>query len=270
MPVSRNNPKIKQIRQLLAHRKVRETTGLCVIEGIHHVGEAIEAHVQVEYICYAPDVLESDFARRLIDEQERLGTPCLAVDSNTFTSLAEKENPQGILVVAHQPSLLLENINPQTFKWGVALVAPQDPGNIGTILRTIDAVSASGLILLDDPANNQHCADPFHPSSVRASMGTIFWYPVVQAKFSEFVQWAKNNGYILYGTSAHANLDFRQANRFSLPMILLMGSERQGLTPFQSSVCDKMLRIPMHGRASSLNLAVATGVMLYQISGSLQ
>lgn len=267
--VSRNNPKIKQIRQLLAHRKEREVTGLFVAEGIHHVGEAIEAHAQVEYLCYAPELLKSEFALKLVHQQEQNGTVCLEMDGETFASLAGKENPQGIMAVVHQRQYLLSDLHPDTFRWGVACVAPQDPGNIGTILRTIDSVGANGLLLLDDPANHQHCADPYHPSAVRASMGAIFWHPLVVAKYADFVMWAKQNSYRIYGTSAHASQDYRQMERFEPPLILLMGSERDGLTPNQSAVCDHMLKLPMHGRVSSLNLAVATGVMLYHMLDKL-
>lgn len=264
--LSRNNPKVKQIRQLLGQRKERDSTGLFAVEGIRHVGEAVAAHASVEYLCYAPDLLTSDFAHLLIHNQSQLGIPCLAVDSDTFTGLAGKDNPQGIVAVVRQPRLPLDSLTRENLKWGVALVAPQDPGNIGTILRTIDAVGASGLLLLDDPANDQYSADPYHPNSVRASMGAIFWYPLVSATFSEFVEWVKANGFKIYGTSAHATQDYLQIERFEQPLILLMGSERQGLTASQSDICDVMLRIPMQGRVTSLNLAIATGVMLYSIS----
>ncbi len=266
---SRNNPKIKQIRQLLGQRKEREAAGLFVVEGIRHVGEAITAHAHVEYICYAPDLLSSDFARQLIQEQSQLGIPCFAVDGDTFANLAGKDNPQGIIAVVRQPHKKLDTLSPINFPWGIALVAPQDPGNIGTILRTIDAVGASGLLLLDDPANEQYCTDPYHPSCVRASMGSIFWYPVVSATFSEFENWVKASGYKVIGTSAHATQDYRQIEHIERPIILLMGSEREGLTPHQSAICNLLLRIPMQGRVTSLNLAVAVGVMLYSISDKL-
>ncbi len=266
---SRENPKIKQIRQLLNHRKERLGSGLFVVEGIHHVGEAIEAHAAVEYICYAPQLLSSEFARQLIDEQSHHGTVCYAVSSDTFSSLAGKDNPQGILAVVHQRHTSLEHLSAGNFPFGVALVAPQDPGNIGTILRTLDAVGASGLLLLDDPDSDQYSADPFHPSSVRASMGAIFWYPLVSASFLEFSHWAKGNGFTIYGTSAHAAQDYRQVKTYTRPLVLLMGSERQGLTPAQSAACDVTLSIPMKGRATSLNLAIASGVMLYAIFDKL-
>jgi RNA methyltransferase, TrmH family len=267
---SRSNPKIKQVRQLLGQRKERERSGLFVAEGIRHVGEAVEAQARVEYICYAPDILTSDFAYKLIDEQSQREIPCYAVDKDTFTGMAGKENPQGILAVIRIPHSKLDSLSVREFPWSVALVAPQDPGNIGAILRTIDAVGASGLLLLDDPSSNQYSADPYHPSSVRASMGSIFWYPLITADFSEFVHWVRANGIKVYGTSAHATQDYRQVGRFERPLVLLLGSEREGLTPAQSAVCDMLLKIPMQGRVTSLNLAIATGLMLYTISDRME
>lgn len=262
---SRSNPKIKQVRQLLGQRKEREKSGLFVAEGIHHVGEAIAAHARVEYICYTPDLLNSDFAYKMIDEQAQHGIPCLAVDGDTFAGVAGKENPQGILAVIHKSHVKLDSLSAKDFPWGVALVAPQDPGNIGAILRTIDAVGASGLLLLDDPSNNQYSTDPYHPSCVRASMGSIFWRPLISANFSDFLGWERANGIKIYGTSAHAAQDYRQIEHFERPLVLLMGSEREGLKPSQSAVCDAVLSIPMQGRVTSLNLAIATGLMLYTI-----
>jgi TrmH family RNA methyltransferase len=267
---SRSNPKIKQVRYLLGQRKERERSGLFVAEGIRHVGEAVAAHARIEYICYAPDLLNSDFAYKVVDEQAQNGIPCLAVDGDTFTGMAGKENPQGILAVIHIPQLKLDWLTAKDFPWGVALVAPQDPGNIGAVLRTIDAVGASGLLLLNDPTNKQYSSDPYHPSCVRASMGSIFWYPLILANFSDFIHWGTANGIMIYGTSAHAAQDYRQIERFERPLVLLMGSEREGLTASQSAMCDVMLRIPMQGRVTSLNLAIATGLMLYTIFDQIE
>lgn len=263
--LSRSNPKIKQLHHLLNQRKYRQSSSLFAVEGIRHVGEACEAHAGVEYILYAPDMLNSEFALTLIDEQAKMGVPAYAVEGEVFTSLASKDNPQGIMAVVRQSRTPLETLAASSFNWGVALVAPQDPGNIGSILRTVDAVGASGLMLLDDPDNQQFSADPYHPSSVRASMGSIFWYPLVSATFSSFAAWVRANGCHVYGTSAHASLDYRQVERFKRPSILLMGSERQGLTAGQSAICEQLLSLPMRGRVTSLNLAIATGVMLYHM-----
>jgi TrmH family RNA methyltransferase len=96
-------------------------------------------------------------------------------------------------------------------------------------------------------------------------MGSIFWYPLISANFSDFVVWVRTNGVKIYGTSAHTAQDYRQVDPFEQPMVLLMGSEREGLTPSQSAACDVMMKIPMQGRVTSLNLAIATGLLLYTI-----
>jgi TrmH family RNA methyltransferase len=254
----RNNPKIKQIRTL-RQRKGRDETGLFLVEGIRHIGEAVEARAQIETLCYAPGLLTSTFAKELVETQQASGTLCLALEAEVFTSLADKENPQGLLAVVHKPTWTLNQLNPENFPWGVALLAPQDPGNIGTILRTLDAVGASGLLLLENSA------DPYHPSAVRASMGALFWYPVVQTSFVDFIRWAKAKSYTIYGTSAHGSTDYRSVEHYQLPLILLLGSEREGLSPEQAGQCDRLLRLPMRGRVTSLNLAVAAGVMLYDM-----
>jgi len=261
---SRSNSLARQVRGL-RHPKERHSSGLFLIEGIRHVGEAVEAaktglkYIQLEFICYSPGLLTSEFANQLIQDQIALGTPCHSFSNEVFASLADKENPQGILAVARQNKADLSTIQPGDFPWLVALVAPQDPGNIGTILRTIDAVGASGLLLLDNSA------DPYHLSSVRASMGALFWHPVIRASFDEFAVWVKSHRYSVYGTSAHASMDYRLVNHYFRPLVLLMGSEKEGLSAGQAAVCQQMIRLPMQGRASSLNLAVATGIMLYEI-----
>ncbi len=260
---SRNNPKIKQVRAL-RQRKARQESRLFLVEGIRHVGEAIQAGAVIQAIYYAPELLKSEFAIKLIQEQAQAGVMCYATSVDVFDALAEKENPQGILAVAQQPDYRLDGLSPQNFPWGVALVAPQDPGNLGTILRTIDAVGASGLLLLESSV------DVYHASAVRASMGTLFWYPVVPATFAAFTAWVGQYAYHVYGTSAHAVTDYREVRAYVKPRILLLGSEREGLTPEQTAICEQLVRLPMDGRATSLNLAVAAGVMLYAMRASDQ
>jgi TrmH family RNA methyltransferase len=253
---SRSNPKIKQVRAL-RERKARQAKGLFMVEGIRHVGEAVEAGATLEAIYYAPDLLDSEYARNLVGRQSEAGVPCYPITAEVFNSLADKENPQGILAVARQPEIQLGDLTPENFPWAVVLITPQDPGNVGSILRTIDAVGASGILLLDGGV------EAYHPAAVRASMGTLFWHPVASASFAEFAGWAKGYKYHIYGTSAHGSLDYDEVPAYATPRILLMGSERQGLTAEQAALCELVIRLPMRGRATSLNLAVAAGVMLY-------
>jgi RNA methyltransferase, TrmH family len=139
----------------------------------------------------------------------------------------------------------------------VALVSPQDPGNVGTILRTMDAVDADALFLLDGGV------ELYHPTVVRASMGTLFWKPVVQTSFNKFIEWARGNDMQLIATSAKADMDYRSLNP-KTPWVLVLGNEQKGLSPEQSAACDVTVSLPMQGRVSSLNLSVAAGVLLYQ------
>ena len=256
---SSSNPLVKQIRSL-RQRKGRGKADLFLVEGIHHVGAVIEAGWEIETLLFSPDQLTSDYAHRLIDDvKSRNSVRCVAMTADIFSSLAEKENPQGIAAIVRQRHLSLEDISPKNCNIGVALVSPQDPGNVGTILRTMDGVGADALFMLDGGV------DPYHPSCVRASMGSIFWKPFVQVSFILFYQWARSNGYCLVGTSAHAKTDFRDFRFGSMPTILLLGSEQKGLSQDQMKMCDLTLSMPMNGRVSSLNLAVAAGILLYSM-----
>lgn len=260
---SLSNPKIKQARAL-RQRKQRDATGLFLVEGLFHIGEALAAQAPIEYLCYAPDLLEGDFARQLIDRARAEGLTCYETIADVLGSVAEKENPQGVIAVVRERRVELAALTPQNFPWGVAIVSPQDPGNVGAILRTIDAVGASGLILLDNGV------DPYHPTAVRASLGSIFWYPIVSASFEEWAHWARQQGYHIYGTSAKGSVNYQEVEVYERPLIVLMGSEREGLSREQAAICPRLVRLPMHGHVSSLNLAVATGVMLYAMLEKLR
>ena len=140
----------------------------------------------------------------------------------------------------------------------VALDSVADPGNLGTIMRTHDAVGGEGIILLDQST------DPYDPSAARASMGALFTQSLVKASFAQFREWKQQVGVPVIGTSDAAAVDYT-AYRYPARMVLLMGSERQGLQDHHLALCDEVVSIPMAGRSDSLNLAVATAVVLYEI-----
>jgi TrmH family RNA methyltransferase len=249
--ISLSNPLIKQARAL-RQKKIRAETGLFLVEGIHHVGEAVEAGWEFHSVFYAPDLLTSPFAREML---ARLPISPQSVSVPVMESLADKENPQGILAVVRQRNITLVNAKP--FMFAAALVSPQDPGNVGTVLRTLDAVGADTLFLLEGGV------ELYHPTVVRASMGTLFWKPVVQASFNDFIAWARRGNYQLIGTSAKADVNY-QTLVPQTPWILLLGSEQKGLLREQTAACDVIVSLPMQGRVSSLNLAVAAGILLYE------
>lgn len=250
---SLSNPLIKQARAL-HQKKARAESGLFLVEGIHHVGEAITAGWELESVIYAPELLTSDFARKLI---ARLPAKAQPVSAQVMESLADKENPQGILAVVQKRQAQLSSVT--QLDTAVALVSPQDPGNVGTILRTMDAIGADALFLLDGGV------ELYHPTVVRSSMGTIFWKPIVQTSFEEFVGWARERHCQLIGTSAHGDVEY-QTFVPDFPWVLVLGNEQKGLSSEQTKACDVTVSLPMKGRVSSLNLAVAAGVLLYQYS----
>lgn len=256
---SLSNHLIKQARAL-REKKARDESGLFLVEGIHHVGEALEAGWDVESILYAPDLLTSSFARDLISRHSSRTQP---VSAHVMESLAGKENPQGIIAVVHQKQAQFSDL--KSTSTAVALVSPQDPGNVGTILRTLDAVGGEALFLLDSQSGSRGSMELYHPTVIRASMGTIFWKPIVHSSFDDFVQWARNGGYQLIGTSAHGDVGY-QTLVPKPPWVLILGNEQKGLSPEEMTVCDVTVSMPMKGRVSSLNLAVAAGVLLYQFT----
>jgi len=256
---SLSNPLIKQARAL-HQKKARLGSGTFLVEGIHHVGEAVQAGWEVDSILYAPELLTSSFARDLIT---RMGAASQPVSTPVMESLADKDNPQGILAIVRQKQTRIDELKlsdapgAQPIRWAAALVSPQDPGNVGTILRTLDAVGADALFLLDGGV------ELYHPTVIRSSMGTIFWKPVIQTSFDEFVTWARNGKYQLIGTSARGDVGY-QTLIPETPWILVLGNEQKGLSTAQTNACDVAVSLPMKGRVSSLNLAVAAGVLLYQ------
>jgi len=253
---SLSNPLVKQARAL-RQRKVRAASGLFLVEGLHHVGSALEAGWDIEYLIYAPDLLTGDFVQTLLDNARRSGLVLQPVSAKVINSLTEKENPQGVLALVKQRQLHLSDL--QAIQSAVALISPQDPGNVGTILRTIDAVGADTLFTLDGGV------DLYHPTCVRASMGTLFWKPVVQAGFDEFVAWSRGKNVQLVGTSARAQRDYHEISLENSPWVLVLGSEQKGLSDEQIGACDLTVSMPMRGRVSSLNLAVAAGILLYAL-----
>lgn len=255
---SPSNPLIKQARAL-RQKKARDESGLFLVEGILHTGEAAAAGWNIETLLVCPQRLKSDYGNELVERLAAQKTPILTVSETAFESFAEKEHPAGIAALVRQKHLPLEQFPP--FALAVALVSPQDPGNIGTILRSIDAAGADGLLLLDGGA------DPYHPSTIRASMGSLFWKPFISTTFADFAAWAKKGAFQVLGTSAHATTSLRAVQLNDRPTILLLGSEQKGLSPQQLSLCSQQLSLPMRGRASSLNLAVAAGIFLYQLKG---
>lgn len=251
------NQKVKFIRKL-EQKKFRQESGLYFIEGLRTVGEAIQTRAPIDSLVIAPELLVSDFGQSLLAEPYAQNTKRIEVSTEIYKKIAHKDGPQGIGAIVQQHWTPLESLQVDADDVWVALDAIADPGNLGTIMRTAEAVGASGVILLGNST------DPFDPGAVKASMGAIFSLSLAQSDWDNFNRWQKANNLMLVGTSDKATLDYQQIE-YQRPLGLLMGSERHGLTEEMIDSCDRMARIPMLGRSDSLNLAVATAVMLYEI-----
>ena len=257
MITSLANERIKFIRRL-QERKARQESGLFFLEGLRLVAEALQVGTAVEQLVAAPDLLRSEFGQDLVARSRSTGVDVLEVSAEVFARLSNKEGPQGLAAVVHQRWVQLDQVQLNPGRPWVALDAVADPGNLGTIMRTNDAAGGDGVILLD------HSTDPYDPSAVRASMGALFDQQIVRTGFNEFKVWKEQVGCAVVGTSDAAAQDYH-AYSYPDPLVVLMGSERQGLQPQHLAVCDAVVSIPMSGKSDSLNLAVATGIILYEI-----
>ncbi len=261
MITSPSNPRIKMLRKLQS-RKWREESGLYYLEGPRQVLEAITAAAPIDYVIICLELLTNPEGT-LSHLNAQLGKDqILVVNEATFKGFSMKDGPKGLAAVVHQEWASLAELKSIECRC-VALSCVANPGNLGTIIRTCDAVGANGIVLLDQST------DPYDPSALRASMGAHFAIKHVKTGFGDLIKWKRTNKIALIGTSDRAELDYHHA-RYPRDFILLMGSEREGLTPEQMKQCDLMVRIPMRGQADSLNLAVATSVILYEIYNQIR
>lgn len=257
MITSTRNATVRSIRDLTKSRE-RHRTGLFVLEGIRPVIAAIDAGVDIETIVTAPELLHSAAAWRVVAEQRANGRGVVETSGNVFRGLSSRDHPQGLLCVGRQRWHPITDIPVPTGLGWVGLLEPRDPGNLGTILRVCDAVGCEAVFVLGDGA-----VDPYHPAALRAAMGSTFVLPLVRTGFDEFVSLVRRHGLPLIGASDDAERDYRSCC-FPAPCALLMGRETTGATREEQAATTRMVRIPMRGSGDSLNLAIATSLILYE------
>jgi TrmH family RNA methyltransferase len=258
MITSSANDHIKALRKL-DQAKDRRLSGKFLAEGLKAVGQAFDSDAKIHELLVSPELLISEYGYSLIGLANERKIPVLELSPSVFATLARKEKPQGIAALIAQNWSDIRTTSAQAGSFWVALESIQNPGNLGTILRTCDAVGANGLILLDEST------DPYDPAAVKASMGSIFTVAHFRADFSDFTAFLHRSADLaVIGTSDKAASSAFEVT-YPSTILLLLGSERQGLSEQYVSLCSQMLRIPMEGACDSLNISVAAGVMLYQI-----
>jgi TrmH family RNA methyltransferase len=255
------NTQIKAVRKL-GDRKARQTSGNFYVEGLKLVGDALEQNARVEQIIYCPELLISDFGTRILQQAREKQIELLNVSAAVFHSFSLKSGPQGVAAVVRQNWLELDAGLADQGLW-LALEDVQDPGNLGSALRSLDGAGGRGLILLDDST------DAYHPTAVRASMGSIFTQKLVKIGTAALREWKNRHQALIIGTWCGEAQPYRSYN-YPKDMILLMGSEQKGLQAEHLELCDELVHIPMHGYVDSLNLACAASVVLFEVYNQLE
>ena len=248
-----SNPLVKQVRAL-RDKKYRRVEGLFLAEGLRILTEALDVGI-------APVMLwrtEDSAAHPLVQKLEAVAGEVLVTSADILSKLSGKDNPGSVIGVYREHPSTLDSIDRATADIWIVAERLRDPGNLGTILRTGDAVGAGGLILIDD------CTDPFSVEAVRASMGAVFTQIIVQARWDEFLPWLRSGPGQLVGTSLNTEIDY-QTPVYTTPVFLMVGNEAHGLPLGYEAECDLLVKMPMRGKADSLNAAVATAVMAYEV-----
>ncbi len=251
------NPIVKDIKAL-SDKKTREETGTFMAEGLKLVIDALELGWKIRTLVYAKAAKGKPLVEQVAAKTVANGGLVLEVSEKVLSSITRRDNPQMVVGIFESRWTRLSDIRPETGQTFVALDRVRDPGNLGTIIRTADAAGASGVILVGE------CTDPFSLETVRATMGSIFATPLIRASVDEFLSWQKHAGTELVATHLAGAVDYRTVDYSKKPVVILMGNEQSGLPENLAKSATRLVRIPQQGLADSLNLAVATAVMLFE------
>ncbi|TLP43148.1 RNA methyltransferase [Cohaesibacter sp. CAU 1516] len=259
-----SNQHIKDIKAL-ERRKIRNETGLFMAEGLQLVAFALEAGWVAETLVYAKNIKTHELVQQVAAKVYAKGGLILEVSEQVLSKITHRDNPQHVIGVFQQRFGTLSDLASDVEAAGgdmlVAMEGVKDPGNLGTTIRTSDAVGASAMLLIGETT------DPFSLEAVRATMGSIFHIPLYRATREEFLAWRQNWPGAIVGTHLKGAVDYRDVKPED-PVMVLMGNEQSGLPDAFADTCDHLVKIPMAGRAESLNLAVSTGITLFRLRES--
>lgn len=255
---SAQNPKIKAIMKLKSKRS-RDRSAQYLIEGYRELLRATDADVEIDQLFVCEQLFLKDNEQNLIEQVEKKGAQIIYCMQSVFEKISYRDRPDGLLAIAKQSPQKLEDIifnNEHPFI--VVAVSIEKPGNLGTILRSADASGADATIVVDK------VTDIYNPNVVRASVGTLFTKPVVQATSEETFDWLMKNKIQIVTTSPRAKEVYTQVD-YQGPTAIIVGSEQYGLPDHWLEGSNKNVFIPMCGQADSLNAATCTTLMLYEV-----
>jgi len=256
---SSTNPLVKKLTSL-SRKKGRAETGLFLAEGARLVEQGLARDWRLDTLLISASMVDRPHLDALAARANATGARVVSVADRLMSKITRKENAQSVLAAFHQRHWSLDDLAktlPAKASLYVALYEVRDPGNLGTILRTLDCAGASGVVLVGS------CCDPYSFEAVRASMGSVFDVPFTTASFPDLDAWRKDLGLSMTAASMNGCIRY---DRFDLTgaSLLLMGNEQAGLPPAVEAACDALVQIPMRGGADSLNLAQATAIMVYE------
>ncbi len=254
-----DDPLVRRIKRLQENSRYRRKQAAFVVEGIGGIRSAVRYDASFETIVFCKALLKDKDGQVLLAEQRSRGCSCIAMAENVYREISQRNNPDGLAAVCKTMWWDLDAFRVGRGDVFVCLVDISDPGNLGTILRTMDAVGAAGVVLVGKSS------DPFHPRTVRASKGTIFTVPMCYVDdIAAVFDWAHANGIQVVATSARAGATFRE-DVYRLPTICVLGNEHRGLDREVMDNADQLVTIPMEGTVSSLNVSVAASLVLYEV-----
>jgi TrmH family RNA methyltransferase len=246
------------VKRLQTNHRDRDSQGLFFVEGVRNFIQAIDRRLRIHTILYSDKLLTVPPARQRLRKARRDGVPTIRLSPEQFRQISTTERASGISAILHQHWSSLRDVSPQTGLCWIVLEKVRSPGNLGTLIRTSEAVGGAGFILLGQTI------DPFDPQVVRASMASLLKQRFIRTQLPHLRRWIEHHRPQGVGASAEGEWELHQ---FPYPRttLLFLGEERKGLTPSQRQLCDRLVRIPMVGETDSLNLAVAGSLMLYEL-----
>ena len=251
------NPLVKDVKSL-SLKKFRDQQNAFMAEGLKLVIDALDLGWSIRTLVFAKSGKGNAAVEKVAARTVAAGGTVLEVSEKVLSAITRRDNPQMVVGVFTQRFAPLKSIRPSGDDVWIALDRVRDPGNLGTVIRTVDAVGAKGVILIGETT------DPFSMETVRATMGSIFSVPVAKTSVDGFLEILRSFPGLVAGTHLAGAVDYRAPDYAGRPLLLVMGNEQQGLPQQIADACKVLVKIPQAGKADSLNLAVATGIMLYE------
>ncbi len=253
---SLKNPKVQEARKLWKRRE-RDKTQRFLIEGYRELSRARSAFISIKTLFICPSLFLGTNEFQLIEAIREAGASVFSCQESIFQKLSYRDRPDGLLAIAQQVHLSLKDLKEKDPALYVVAESIEKPGNLGTILRSSDATNVDGVIVCD------RCTDIYNPNVVRSSIGTLFTLPVVEAEGQETLRWLNEKKIITIAAVPSAKQKYTQVD-LTQPIAIIVGTEQYGLSEEWLQKADLQVSIPMLGVADSLNVAMATTVLLYE------